>query len=146
MYRTTSVARLAGASVLLVILPAWGLLYRSVVGEPTVNTWALALTIMLPVSALLIGATLDRSPAPSGREYAIGFLFGVVVLSVAYVGAVATDYAVVSAALRLTPLDLVRIAAFAAGLGGALTIVDLRYLGRPLTAAALEERYLDKPR
>lgn len=144
-YRTSNVARLAGAASLFVVLAAWGLLSILAAGETTVSTWAVGLASMVPVSALLLGVAENRSPPRTGMEYALGLLASVVTVTVAYIGFAAVDYATLRAVVTLDPLQLLAAAAGFALLGGLLALVDLRYVERPLTAALLEERYLDEP-
>jgi len=144
MYQTATVARLAGAMSLFVILATWGLGYLLVSGETTSATWALGLASMFPASAIVLSVVDTRFPR-SGKEYAIGLVVGVVGLSVTYIGVASVDYALVSAIATFDPLELV-VAALSFGLVvGALALVDRHYVEHPPSAALLEERYLDEP-
>ena len=145
MYQTSTVARLAGAVSLPVFLACWGFLYLLASGETTVNTWAIGLASMFPISAILITLACNRSPPRTGIEYAIGLVGGVVILSVTYVGLVVADYSLMRAVARFNSLELLAAAIIFALLGGILAFVDARYIERPITAAMLEERYLDEP-
>ena len=150
-YRTSSVARLAGAASLPVFLAVWGGFSLLVVGETTVTTWALGLATMFPVSALLLGASRNRAPPRSGAEYAVGLVVivvtgaGRVTVSVAFVGVGVADSSLVGAVAGVGPVELVAAAVGSAALGGVLALVDVRYVERPETAAVLEARYLDDP-
>jgi hypothetical protein len=142
---TQNVARLAGAAGSVVLLAAWGLLTVAVGGEPTASTWALGLALMFPVSVLLLGVSANGTPPRSGMEYAIGLLVAVAVASLAYLGVVLTNATLVRA---VSDIGLVELAAGASGfavLVVVLVYVDLRYVERPLSAATLEDRYLDDP-
>ena len=145
MYQTSNVARLAGAVSLPVFLAGWGFLYLLASGETTVNTWALGLASMFPISALLISIARNRSPPRTGIEYAIGLVGSVVILSVTYVGLVVADYSLMRAIARFNSIELFAAAVIFALLGGILAFVDAKYVERPITAAMLEERYLDEP-
>ncbi len=132
---------MAGAVALLGVLAVWGLLSLLVGGETTATTWALGLGVMYPVSALSVAGT-DTEP---GRQYAVGLAAGVVVLSVAYLGVGVVDYTLVESLAGFDPLELVAVSVVAALLGGGLGLVDVTCVERPVTAAALEERYVDDP-
>lgn len=144
-YRTSNVARLAGAVSLPVFLAAWGLFSVLLTGETTVSTWALGLASMFPVSALLVAATGNRSLPRTGLQYAVGLVASVAVVSVAYLVLVVAEYAAIGTIASLDTLELVAVALVFALLGGALALVDVRYVDRPVTAARLENRYLDHP-
>lgn len=144
-YRTANVARLAGAATLPTFLAAWGAVSIAAAGETTAATWALGLASMFPVSALLLGYARSRPPPRTGTAYAVGLVAGVVVLSVAYVALVAVDAAAMAAVAGLDPVELTVAAVGSALLGGALALVDARYVERPETATRLEARYLDEP-
>ena len=144
-YRTSNVARVAGAMSLLVFLAGWGLLSLFVAGETTATTWALGLACMVPVSGLFVAATDNRPLPRPGLQYAVGLVASVLILSVAYLSAVVFDYATIGALTGLNSLTLAALGVGAALLGGGLTLVDRRYVERPVTAALLEERYLDDP-
>jgi hypothetical protein len=126
-------------------LAAWGLLSLSVVGEVTASTWALGLAAMFPVSALLVAATGERVRHRTRRQYALGLVGGVVVLSVAYLGVAAVDDAPLRGLVGLNTLEVSIVGAAFALFGTALALVDSRYVEHPLTAALLEDRYLDDP-
>jgi len=145
MYRTSNVARLAGAVSLLAFLAGWGLLFLLASGETTVTTWALGFAFMFPISGLLASLAQHRSPPRTGTEYAMGLVASVVTLSVSYIGVVILDYPVVRAVAGFDSLELVSAAVVFALLVGVLAFVDVRYVERPDTAARLEERYLDRP-
>lgn len=145
MYRTSNVARLAGAVSLLALLAVWGLVCLLALGETTATTWALGLAFALPASALSLAGAQSRAVPRAGTAYAVGLVAGVVVLSVSYVGVALAEYAAIRALAGVGPLGLVAGAAGFGLLGGALTLVDVLYVERPVTAALLEERYLDRP-
>ena len=145
MYRTRTVARLAGALSLPVFLAVGGLLSLALLGETTATTWELALASMIPGSALVLVATQYRSPPRAGTQYAVGFVGSALTVSVAYVGGAFVDYAAVRRLAGFAPLELVAVGSAFALLGGALALVDIFYLERPDTAALLEERHLDDP-
>ncbi|WP_255151113.1 hypothetical protein [Halorarius halobius] len=144
-YRTSNVARLAGAASLLAALAGWGYLSHLTAGETTVTTWAVALAALFPVSALLLGAAGSRSPPRTGTAYAVGVAAGVTILSVGYLGAVTADYATVRTLAAVESLELGVAAVGFTLVGGTLALVDHRYVERPVTAALLEERHLDDP-
>jgi hypothetical protein len=148
MYRTSNVARLAGAVSLPVFLAGWGLAFSLVAGETTVSTWALGLASMFPVSALLVVAAGSRSSSRprTGFQYAVGLVASVVAFSTAFLGAVAVaDYAAVGALAGLGALELAGVGTAFALFLVILVLVDARYVERPVTAAMLEDRYLDDP-
>lgn len=144
-YRTSTVARLAGAASLPAILAVWGVGYLLLAGETTVTTWALGLAVLFPASALLLGVAGNWPPSRPGVEYALGLLGAVVTLSVAYIALAATGSVGLAPLVGLGPGELLVVGAVSALLGGALAVVDVRYVERPATAARLEERYLDEP-
>ena len=144
MYRTANVARLAGAVSLPVFLAGWGLCFLFVAGETTVTTWALGLASMFPVSALFLAATGDRHRPRTGRQYALGLVVSVVGISVAYLGVAIADQAAISVFRGLSVVEVIAIGIVFALFAGVLALVDLRYVERPVTAAMLEERYLDR--
>ena len=144
-YRTSNVARLAGAVALPILLAGWGLFSVFVGGETTATTWALGLAAMFPVSGLLVAATGERPVPRSGLQYAVGLVVSVVALSVAYLGVAITDSAAIRTLAGLEPPTLVTVGVLCSLFGAALTFVDVRYVERPLTATLLEERYLDDP-
>lgn len=145
MYRTSNVARLAGAAALLALLALWGLGARLLAGETTLSTWAIGFAVTVPLSALLVGVG-DRGPPPrDGREYAVGMVAAVLPLSVAYVVAATADRPLTSALAHFDAPELVAAAVLFALLGGALALADLLYVERPETAAVLEARHLDEP-
>lgn len=146
-YRTANVARLAGAVSLPVFLAGWGLLCWVVAGETTATTWALGLAFMFPVSALFVAVAGNRSRSRlrTGLQYAAGLLTSVVVFSIAYLGVTAVDSAAVDTLASPGSLELVAVGVVFALLVGLLAVVDARYVERPVTAAVLEDRYLDDP-
>ena len=144
-YRTANVARLAGAISLPVILAGWGLVFLFLDGETTVTTWALGLASMFPVSGLLVAVTGERSVPRSGLQYAVGLVVSVVVLSVAYLGVALANSAVIRSFAGVGLPALITVGVLCSLVGVVLAFVDLRYVERPLTAALLEERYLDDP-
>ncbi|MFB6139679.1 MAG: hypothetical protein ABEJ26_04510 [Halosimplex sp.] len=144
-YETTAVARVAGALSLFASLAVWGLLSLLATGEVTVTTWALALAVMFPLSALAFGYADDRTPLGRGSEYALGLLVCVIAVSVLYLAAVAVDLTVVGALTGAGPVGLAAAAVGVALSAAALAAIDVRYVERPETAARLEARYLDDP-
>lgn len=144
MYRTSNVARLAGAVSLPIFLAVWGLFSLFLVGESTVTTWALGLASMLPISGLLAAATDGRPLPRTGFQYAVGLVASVVIFSVAYLGIVIVDHAVIGILHDLGWFELIAIGVTFGLFAGVFTLVDLRYVERPVTAAMLEERYLDE--
>jgi len=147
MYRTPNVARLAGAVSLPVFLAGWGLLFSLVGGETTVTTWALGLATMFPLSALFVGVTSDRSRSRprTGLQYAVGLVASVVAFSLAYLAVAVVDYTAVGVLAGLGWPELVATGVAFTLVVGVLAFVDARYVERPVTAALLEERYLDDP-
>lgn len=143
MYQTATVARLAGAISLVVILATWGLLALAVAGETTATTWALALASMFPISALVLGVVEARFPRTA--EYAVGLVVGVVALSTAYLGVVAADDSLIEPVAAFGPVELLAAALGCGVLVGLLALVDQRYVEHPPSAALLEERHLDEP-
>lgn len=146
MRQSRNVARLAGATGLPLLLAVWGLGTLSVTGELTVATWALALGFVLPLSALLFLFAKEHPMAGLEPAYAVGFLAAIAVTTAGYLAlaTVARD-SLAAVVAALDPLVLVAVAALAAGAGGLLTLVDVRYVERTRPVALLEAKYLDDP-
>ena len=145
MYRSPTVARLAGAAGLPVFLAGWGLFTLLVRGEVTVRTWAFALALTIPLSGVLLALSRSRPAWGLEPEHAVGLLGGAIVTATGYVGVglVANDVLEVFAGVG--PLTLVAVAVPFAACGGLLAFLDARYVDRPRSVAVLEFAYLEDP-
>lgn len=146
MYRSRTVARLAGAMGLPLVLAGWGLVTLLVTGTVTVSTWALALGFTLPLSALLLLVVRERPVPGLEPAYAVGLLAAFAATTAVYLALATVARDALAAALAgVGPLELVAVAGLAACCGGVLTLVDLRYVDRPRSAVLLESEHLEDP-